>query len=342
MTGRIRVGRKSSDDKQMRDEGYAHSDPVVDAALDWFTRLRNVEPDDFTRQQFETWLKADSRHLREFRALEEMWGSKPFVSAVVSLNAAPLDAPILQHYPVSRPSRWMPRTLAAAAIVFVTLGAWQFPDILLRWQADYVSATGEKTTVTLPDGSMMILNTASAVSLDFEDGRRTVNLLQGEAFFDVQHDADHPFRVAGGYGDVEVKGTAFSVRRNDEETEVVLERGHVDVSCLCDGAAQAELRPGQSIVATSRALSPIQNVDAERKLAWLDGRISFENIPLGNVLSELRRYYRGKVLVTDDRINRLVVTGSYRLDNIEGAIRTLADAAGVSMTRIPGGIVILR
>lgn len=340
--GRIRVGRKSSDDKRMRDEVYSHSDPVVDAALDWFTGLRNVEPDDFTRQQFETWLKADPRHLREFRALEEMWGAKPFVSAVASLNALQPEAPRLQQYPPSVPSRWMPRALAAAAIVFVTLGAWQLPDILLRWQADYVSATGEKTTVTLPDGSIMILNTASAVSIDFEDGRRSVKLLQGEVFFDVQHNADHPFRVAGGYGDVEVKGTAFSVRRNDEETEVVLERGHVDVSCLCDGAAQAELRPGQSIVATSLALSPVQYVDTERKLAWREGRISFENTPLGTVLDELRRYYRGKVLVTDSRINRLVVTGSYRLDNIEGAIRTLADAAGVSMTRIPGGIVILR
>ncbi|MBK0023874.1 FecR family protein [Ochrobactrum sp. S46] len=336
------MGRKNSDDKQTRDEGYAHSDPVVDAALDWFTRLRNVEPDDFTRQQFETWLKADPRHLREFRTLEEMWGSKPFVSAVASLNAAPLDAPILQHYPLSRRSRWVPQALAAAAIVFVTVGVWQLPNIRLKWQADYVSATGEKTTVTLPDGSIMILNTASAVSLHFEDGRRTVNLLQGEAFFDVQHDAEHPFRVAGGYGDVKVKGTAFSVRRTEEETEVVLERGHVDVSCLCDGDAQAELRPGQSIVATSRALSPIQNVDAQRKLAWREGRIIFDNIQLGTVLDELRRYYRGKVLVTESRINKLVVTGSYRLDNIEGAIRTLADAAGVSMTRIPGGIIILR
>lgn len=329
------MGRKGSDDMQEQDETYAHSDPVVDAALDWFSKLRNVEPDNITRHQFEMWLAQDPRHLREFRALEEMWGTEPFVAAVASLNG-------LQQYSHSRSSRWMSRASAAAAIVLVTIGAWQLPDILIKWQADYVSATGEKTTVTLPDGSKMILNTASAVSIDFDEGRRSVHLLQGEAFFDVQHDPDRPFRVAGGFGDIVVKGTAFSVSRNDEKTEVLLERGHVDVNCLCANATQAELLPGQSVVATSEALLPVQNVDAESKLAWREGRIRFDNIALGSVLDELRRYYRGKVFVTDSRIGKLVVTGSYRLDNIEGAIQTLADAAGVSMTRIPGGIIILR
>ncbi len=68
----------------------------------------------------------------------------------------------------------------------------------------------------------------------------------------------------------------------------------------------------------------------------------FENQPLGTVLNELRRYYVGTIIVANSRIGRLIVTGNYRLDRIEGAIRSLADAAGVGMARIPGGIIILR
>lgn len=60
------------------------------------------------------------------------------------------------------------------------------------------------------------------------------------------------------------------------------------------------------------------------------------------MLNELRRYYKPPVIVADNRVSRLIVTGNYRLDNIEGAIRTLADAAGVTMDRLPGGLIILR
>ncbi len=342
MNGRLRVGRNGSDDRQISDEGYAHDDPVVDAALEWFTRLRNVEPDTITRQKFGAWLTEHPRHGQEFRALEEIWGSKPFLSALTALDTPQIDTYLSEKSTHKKSSRWMVGASAAAAIVLVVLGAWQLPNILLTWQADYITATGDQSTVTLPDGSTMVLNTASAVTIDFADGRRSVRLLQGEAFFDVQRDPDHPFRVAGEYGEVEVKGTAFSVRTDEEQTEVVLERGLVDVTCLCDGGGQVELQPGQLVVATPRALTSVRDTDARRKLAWRDGRISFEDVPLGSVLAELRRYYGGNILVADSRVNRLVVTGNYRLDNIEGAIRTLADAAGVSMTRIPGGFIILR
>lgn len=343
MNGRLRVGRNGSDDRQIPDGSYSHDDPVVDAALEWFTRLLNVEPDAVTRQKFEAWLKEHPRHEQEFRALEAMWGSKPFLSAVTALDTPHLDRYLSEKSAHKKSSRWFAGvSAAAAAVALVALGAWQLPDILLKWQADYVTATGGQSTVTLPDGSTMVLNTASAVTIDFEGGRRSVRLLQGEAFFDVLHDPEHPFRVAGGYGEVEVKGTAFSVRTDEEKTEVVLERGLVEVTCLCDRGGQAELHPGQSVTVTPQALSSVRDIDARRKLAWRDGRISFEDVPLANVLAELRRYYGGNILVADGRVNRLVVTGNYRLDNIEGAIRTLADAAGVSMTRIPGGIIILR
>lgn len=343
MNGRLTVERNGSDDRQIPDKEYAHDDPVVDAALEWFTRLRNVEPDALTRQKFDAWLAEHPRNEKEFRTLEEIWGSKPFISAVTSLDTPQLGAYVSEQSRRKPSSGWMRAGMsAAAAIVLVALGAWQLPNILLTWQADYITATGGHSTVTLPDGSTMVLNTASAVAIDFEGGRRSVRLLQGEAFFDVLRDPDHPFRVAGGYGAVEVKGTAFAVRTDENETEVVLERGLVEVTCLCDRGGQAQLHPGQSVIATPQALSSVRDTDAKRQLAWRDGRISFEGVPLGAVLAELRRYYGGNIFVADSRVNRLVVTGNYRLDNIEGAIRTLADAAGVSMTRIPGGIIILR
>nr|WP_286675449.1 FecR domain-containing protein [Rhizobium sp. CSW-27] len=238
--------------------------------------------------------------------------------------------------------RWPLPAAALAASVLLSVSIWQYPALTIAVEADYLTATGSQTTVPLPDGSTMMLNTDTAVALDFAAGRRHIRLLRGEAFFDVVHDPAHPFTVSGHYGEVEVLGTAFSVKTGDDEDEVVLERGRVEVLCLCDNRDRAELAPGQAVSITASAVSPVHAADPSTMLAWREGRIIFEDAPLGTVLQELRRYHRGPIMVVDERVNRLMVTGNYRLDNVEGALRTLADAAGVGFYRLPGGLIILR
>lgn len=207
---------------------------------------------------------------------------------------------------------------------------------------DHMTAVGERMSVALPDGSAMQLNSATAVALDFAGGRREVRLLEGEAFFDVRSDAAHPFRVVGHFGTVEVKGTAFAVRLEPREDQVVLERGKVEVALRQDPQERVDLHPGQMVGAGASVLSAPRVVDPAQALAWREGRIVFDDQPLADVLAELGRYRSGMVLVMDPAANGLRVSGNYRLDDVDGAIRTLADAAGVAISRLPGGIVILR
>jgi transmembrane sensor len=334
-----RVGRRN-DDEAGGGDGFAHDDPVVDEALEWFARRRNTSLDAATQAAFARWLAASHRHAEEYARLEALWGSTAFLRAAETLRPAPAARGIPAA--ARAPRRWTVRALAAAAVILVAIGAWQGPALVLRWQADYRTETGDRREVRLPDGSSMLLDTASAVAIDFRDGRRQVTLLQGAAFFDVTHDPAHPFRVAGRFGETEVRGTAFAVRTDPAEDRVILERGHVRVSRLADRADRADLGAGQMVVASRDALSAVAAVDLGSRLAWREGRIVFADQPLSRVLDELRRYYRGTVFVADDRINRLIVTGNYRLDHVEGAIRTLADAAGVTMNRLPGGFIILR
>lgn len=314
--------------------GYAHEDPVVDEALDWFGRLRDRAPDAATRAAFEAWLARSPRHAEEFRALEDLWGSPAFADAVGRLPAARA---------ARGPARLLRRPLAlAAAAASLALAVWLGPTLLLRLQADHMTAVGERMSVALPDGSAMQLNSATAVALDFAGGRREVRLLEGEAFFDVRPDAAHPFRVAGHFGTVEVKGTAFAVRLEPREDQVVLERGKVEVALRQDPQERVDLHSGQMVRAGASMLSPPRAVDPAQALAWREGRIVFDDQPLADVLAELGRYRSGMVLVMDPAANGLRVSGNYRLDDVDGAIRTLADAAGVAISRLPGGIVILR
>jgi transmembrane sensor len=329
------VGHQDAHDIGKTDSELTRSDPVADQALDWFARLRGANPDGATQAEFRAWLAEDPRHEAEFRKLETLWDSKPFLDAV---KALPVDRSALM-----RSKRRFPmRAAALAASVLMAVGVWQYPALTIALQADYVTATGNQTTVPLPDGSTMMLNTGTAVALDFDAGKRHIRLLRGEAFFDVVHDAAHPFTVSGQYGAVEVLGTAFSVKTGDDEDEVVLERGRVQVLCLCENKGKAELAPGEAVSITASAVSAVHAADPSTALAWREGRIIFENARLGTVLQELRRYHRGPIMVADERVNRMVVTGNYRLDDVEGALKTLADAAGVGFYRIPGGLIILR
>jgi transmembrane sensor len=265
----------------------SRDEAVEDQALDWFARLRNATPGAAEQAEFQAWLRQSPRHAEAIEELEAIWGSPAFAAATRGLPVAVAAA----HATPSRirPARKLRTSLGAiAAMLVVALGIWQAPALLLRWQADHITAVGDRATIALPDGSTLILNTASAVALDFEDGRRNVRLLRGEAFFDVRHDPARPFRVAGRFGAVEVKGTAFSVRENETEDTVILERGRVEVSLVANTADRATLAPDQQIVAGADTLSAVAPADPAMALAWRQGRIVFDDQPFARMTGALR------------------------------------------------------
>lgn len=324
-----------------------HPDPVTDAALNWLFTLQASPEDSALRARFEHWRSADPAHAETFAAISDAWELPEMDMVASELALRSRHSPVLSGATVLRRPGPRRRTglriaMAAAAMVLLALGIQQYPSFVLQWQADYQTVAGLNQETTLPDGSRMVLGTASAVSLDFEGGRRTVTLLKGEAYFDVVHDAAHPFKVAASFSEVEVKGTAFSVRTDITGDTVVLERGHVDVARLQDRSDMASLEPGESVTASATSLSAVRKADTATSFAWLEGRLVFEDKPFRQVLAEVERYYGPSIVVANSRLGDVKVNGSYRLDDPERVIRSLATATGASVTRIPGGILILR
>lgn len=334
-------------ERSEKDGGFTLPDPVMDAALNWFALLQGYPDDEGIRARFERWRKADPANAKAFSQVAAVWDFPELdvIAADVGKpveGARPAELAGSARRPPSRRAIWTNAAMAAAAAVLLAVGIQQYPAMMLHWRADYRTETGAREEVTLPDGSRMTLNTASAVSLDFEGEKRSVTLLRGEAYFDVVPDASRPFKVAAAFSEVEVKGTAFSVRSDPDRDTVVLERGLVDVTRLPARDDKAELHPGDSITATAAALSAVRTTDPATALSWRDGRLVFENEPFEQVLQEIGRYYGHPIVVTRDSVGKARVTGNYRLDNPERTIRSLAAAVGGTVTRIPGGILILR
>lgn len=320
-----------------------------DAALDWFLRLQDAPHDRELRRAFEGWRQASSGRDRAYASVEQLH-ALPSLRQATAIDAAKLRRsregaamriPQRAHSTPRRSFAWGQRLAAAAALVLIGIGVARFPAFMLWLQADHVTSVGERRTFALPDGSQATLNTASAISVDFSNGRRTVTLLDGEAFFDVRHDAGKPFTVAANFSSVEVKGTAFLVRATDVEDTVVLERGAVEVRRPQGNGAPVELTPGTMVVATASALGASQKADMTGALAWLDGRTTFHNVPFAKALDELRRYFPGRVVLATTQTPEDVVSGNYRLDDAEAAIRTLAASVGLNASYVPGGVLLI-
>lgn len=310
------------------------SGQAEDQALDWFMRLQAEEPSAEDAARFAAW-RADPDCAAAYDKLIALWGDPAFAAALQRRAGA--TAPNAR-----RPSRSGYAALAAAAVLLLALTAVYLPGLRMRLAADYMTATAERREIVLPDGSRMTLDAASAVALDFADGHRTVRLLSGDAFFDVVHDEARPFKVEGHFGIVRVTGTAFAVRAGAQEDEVVLTRGGVDVTRISAPGDPAHLVPGEMVSVSRAGLSPVRKVDTTRALAWMDGRLSFSNRPLGAVLEDVGRYYNGTILVLARGLAEQEVSGSYRLDDPVLVLRSLAEATGAHLDVLPGGVLILR
>lgn len=333
-------------DRIEKDEGFALPDPVIDAALDWFSVLRGYPDDRELRARFETWRSADPGNAKAFAEVSEVWDLPELdviADDIANTVGRTRTSGNVTTIPRARSSGnvWAHAVMAAAAIL-VAIGIQQYPAMMLNWRADYQTAAGARDEITLPDGSRMTLNTASAVVLDFEGAKRSVTLLQGEAYFDVVPDSSRPFTVAAAFSEIEVKGTAFAVRTDADRDTVVLERGLVDVVRLATRDDTATMHPGETVTATATSLSLVRNIDPATALSWRDGRLIFENQPFEQVLGEIGRYYAHSIVVANGQVGRARVTGNYRIDNPERTIRSLAATVGGSVMRLPGGILILR
>lgn len=320
--------------------GFRHPDPVTDQALEWVLKRQAGEID---QTAFEAWLAEGADRgeaLSRVLALYEC----PALTVATAQTASPQTLPAtMAEAPESRVRRLplLPLALAAsvaAAVIVPMLGS----DWLLSLGADYRTGAGEIVAVELPDGSRMQMNSQTAVALDFEQGRRAVRLLAGEAYFDVAHDASRPFTVTGGFGTVRVTGTAFDVARDAEEDIVHLDSGRVILTH--DGKADEalELTPGQTASVDGADIALLPPGTAGRRLAWRDGWIELSAVPLEAALDEIGRHTKLRIVTLPGAALDTPVSGSFRITEAEAAIDSVVLAAGARVERLPGGFLFIR
>jgi transmembrane sensor len=199
--------------------------------------------------------------------------------------------------------------------------------------ADYSTGVGERRRIVLEDGSIIQLNTASAVSVDYSARLRRISLGAGEAAFEVAKDAARPFVVAAADGQIEAVGTVFNVRRDGAETDVTVNEGAVAVRYL--DAQDIRLTAGQHATYGPSGISGPTPTDADTAMAWQRGRLIFNRRPLGEVVAELRRYRIKPIVIANDEARALLITGVFDLADSDLLLREITQMTPARLVELP-------
>ena len=211
---------------------------------------------------------------------------------------------------------------AAAAAVILLAGGVTTVSLSKRLAQPLTVIThlGERSQVVLPDGTKVWLNSASSVEYvaPFFSRERRVKM-DGEAYFEVQHDAQAPFVVSTNGLDIKVLGTRFNIRNDDNDHRIttVLLEGAVKAYASGDEKAAVRLRPSQQLVFDTRtgAMRLTDEPSADRSINWIDGRFCFEHDTFAEIVAELKRYYNVDIRFMDDALRSERFSGDFRVED---------------------------
>ncbi|MGC4098074.1 MAG: FecR family protein [Nitrospira sp.] len=321
-----------------------HNDPISSQATAWMVLFQSGEATSEDRTQFAQWLAEDPTHHSAYIEAQTFWKDldsldEDDVQEIRNLTND-LDEP-------ARPSSlavrlrsgrdWRRSAAVAACLALTTMcGLWAAQAWHLG--ADYRTGTGEQRTVTLSDGSTVVLNAETALSVSLTEGVRHLVLHEGEALFTVKPDSQRPFEVEVGAGVVQALGTAFNIKTEAYGVAVTVAEHAVRVRT---GTHTADVSSGQRIVYRTGWMGTSEKVDVARTLAWQRHRLIFEEQLLEEVVEELSRYRSGWIVIRDASLRALRVTGVFDTAHPEHLIPALVESLPIRAVSLTDRLVLI-
>lgn len=305
-------------------------DRIAEEAARWVARLQSGDATDQDRQEFQLWLERDPAHQGAYEEFKKLWAD---------LKDVPIPSDRLKKLRMSRRAATTSIvSVGIIAILSVTLYRMGFID---HMRADYYTAVGEVRAVTLADGSRVDLNTDTAIVVRYSQSERRIQLLRGEAFFDVAHNPARPFVVDESSLKATALGTRYDVRvaSGDSLGTVRVEQGRVEVT---SSEHQIVLEAGDAASLTAKGAFAVTKADVASDTAWRTGKLVFSSQPLREVLATLQRYRRGRIVVLDNAAADQKVSGIFDLNDTDQALRVLAENLPVSVTHLTDLMVVVR
>jgi ferric-dicitrate binding protein FerR (iron transport regulator) len=266
------------------------------------------------------------RALPHYKVSEDMWAA---------IQKAITTRPMLgTDRTKSRPATRRKVAVAIAAallLVVLSLAAVHYSewstDARVAW-VTYECPNGQKSLITLADGSRIFLNSASTISYPetFESGKREIKL-SGEAYFEIAHDENRPLTVRSGDLLTTVLGTSFNIEAFEGETaRVTVATGKVQVEVQgdADSTDRVVLTPNQQAVYHSGQKSEVRTVSAEKFVGWKDQVLFFDDNTLEEAVAKIERWYNVSIGFETDTIKHCRINGQYKQVDLRSVLESIA------------------
>lgn len=318
-------------------------DEREEQAIAWLVRLTGEDARLEDWRAHEAWLAADPANARTYANVEALWAdldeqAEPLRRALADeASNVVVPLPVRRARPATAPIwRWA----AVAAGLLIAAGGY----LGYRQMAPtiYTTAAGQTRAVTLADGSRIVLNGASTLSVRYDAGARRVTMADAEADFDVVRDAARPFVITAGDRRIAVLGTAFDVASHDGGLTVTVRRGAVAVGRAApDGGLADPVRvpAGFRLERAANGTSAISAVDPADAIAWRQGRLISHGERLSKVADALSRAFATPVQVRGVARD-MTFTGVLVLDDEGAVVRRLQAFLPLDADRSNGAIVL--
>jgi transmembrane sensor len=353
--------------------------PILEEACTWFVEINENAQDKATREAFNQWLRASPEHVRAYLQVAAHWEEGAGRRALESIddlvalgrsekNVVPLMRDVDDGL-FTLKSRSSPRQrrgiklIALAASILVTLFAGT-----LAWKqwfsGVYGTGIGEQRSITLVDGSTVELNSRTRIKVRYSSAERRIDLLQGQALFQVAKNPTRPFIVQTGSTKVRAVGTQFDVYRKVAGTVVTVIEGRVAVGDAQaareagDGTATAMRVPavgapavaideillaaGEQLTMTATAIATKQTANVAAATAWTQRRLVFSSAPLAEVVEEFNRYNAIPLVIADPTLADTQISGSFSSTDPSSLLRFLREIGTYDVRETGASIQISR
>lgn len=309
--------------------------PLLEQAAIWFDRLSSNLVSSEELEEFERWRATPDNNLA-FAEIEAAYAdarSAANASEMLALRHEALTR-IVMPYARRKRRTWVGGAIAASLAVIASVGVWdgqldtanrRTSQIASIQPAIYQTAVGEQLTVSLPDGSNVSLNTDSRLRLAYTNAERRLILEKGQALFHVAKGQLRPFIVQALDHIVTAHGTTFDVRiASDRKVKVALVEGVVSVAETRRGAPPpVKLQPKDVLIASDDKASVTRDPQVEHEISWREGMIFFEDETLEQATSEVNRYVQTPIILRDERLKEIRISGAFRTGETGAFIEAL-------------------
>jgi len=302
---------------------------ILGEAADWLVQLHSGAATDEDHRAIQNWRNRSMAHAQAWQRAEAILGDLRKVPG--SITAETLQR-ASRHNSIGRRQALNRLGLLLLAGPAAWLAYQHVP--WQQWTADQHTAIGEQKNLTLPDGTRLLLNTASSINIAFSASERRIKLLVGEALITTAKDPSatyRPFIVQTTHGTARALGTRFSVRVDGSLSTVAVLEGSVEM-LPAQASSGAIISAGEQSAFGTVSIASVERLDAS-SLTWEKGMLVAKDMRLADLLCELGRYRQG-VLRCHDAVADLRVSGAFSLRDTDASLRLLHDTLPITVSSL--------